>query len=172
MRRFTTRDLVLAAAVAAIYAVLTVCLPIPQYGPIQYRLAEALCVLPFLFPAATPGLFVGCIIANLFSPYILDVVVGSLATLLVCLWTQRMENRWLAPLPTVFCNALLVGAEIAWFQVGFTAAFPTAFALNAVTVGIGELLSCYVLGSILLTALPKIKYVRTLMPEHRRGLLR
>ena len=82
MRKFTIRDLTLAAVLAAVYAVLTVALPIPQYGSIQVRLAEAMTVLPFFFPAATPGLFIGCVIANLFSPYPLDVVCGSAATLL------------------------------------------------------------------------------------------
>lgn len=89
MRKFTTRDLTLAAVLAAVYAALTVTLPVPQYGAVQIRFAEALTVLPFLFPAATPGLFVGCIIANLFSPFVLDVVFGSMATLLACLWTSR-----------------------------------------------------------------------------------
>ena len=99
MRKFTTRDLTLAAVLAAVYAALTITLPVPQYGAVQIRFAEALTVLPFLFPAATPGLFVGCIIANLFSPFVLDVVFGSMATLLACLWTSRMTSRWLAPLP-------------------------------------------------------------------------
>ena len=101
MRKFTIRDLTLAALIAAVYAVLTVALPIPQYSGVQLRVAEAMTVLPFLFPAATPGLFVGCIIANLFSPYPLDILCGSAATLIACLMTQRMPNRWLAPLPPV-----------------------------------------------------------------------
>ena len=110
MRKFTTRDLTLAAVLAAVYAALTITLPVPQYGAVQIRFAEALTVLPFLFPDATPGLFVGCIIANLFSPFVLDVVFGSMATLLACLWTSRMTSRWLAPLPPVLCNAVIVGA--------------------------------------------------------------
>ena len=143
MRKFTTRDLTLAAVLAAVYAALTITLPVPQYGAVQIRFAEALTVLPFLFPAATPGLFVGCIIANLFSPFVLDVVFGSMATLLACLWTSRMTSRWLAPLPPVLCNAVIVGAEIAWAETGITPAFWTAFGFNAVTVGLGELIACY-----------------------------
>ena len=70
------------------------------YGPIQLRFSEALCVLPFLFPATVPGLFVGCLAANLLSPYgPLDIVVGSLATLIAAVWTSRVRRRWLAPLP-------------------------------------------------------------------------
>ena len=167
MRKFTTRDLTLAAVLAAVYAALTITLPVPQYGAVQIRFAEALTVLPFLFPAATPGLFVGCIIANLFSPFVLDVVFGSMATLLACLWTSRMTSRWLAPLPPVLCNAVIVGAEIAWFETGFGPGFWAAYAFNAFTVGLGELLACYLLGSLLLSALPRISFFRTLIPADR-----
>ena len=167
MRRFTTRDLTLAAVLAAVYAALTVLLPVPQFGPVQCRLAEALTVLPFFFPAATPGLVVGCFIANLFSPYPLDILCGTLATLLACLLTRRMPNRWLAPLPPVLCNALIVGAEIAWFETGFTAAFPAAYAFNALTVGAGELAACYILGSVLINALPQAAPLRALISEER-----
>ena len=146
MHKFSTRDLTLAALIAAVYAVLTVTLPIPQYSGIQVRLAEALTVLPFLFPAATPGLVVGCFIANLFSPFPLDILFGTAATLFGCWATQYMPSRWLAPLPPVIFNAVIVGAEIAWTSVGFTAAFWPAFAFNAFTVGLGELLACYILG--------------------------
>ena len=164
MRKFTTRDLTLAAVLAAVYAALTITLPVPQYGAVQIRFAEALTVLPFLFPAATPGLFVGCIIANLFSPFVLDVVFGSMATLLACLWTSRMTSRWLAPLPPVLCNAVIVGAEIAWAETGITPAFWTAFGFNAVTVGLGELIACYALGSLLLSAMPQVPYFRGMIP--------
>ena len=93
--RFTTQQMAAAGIIAAIYAALTLLLPIPQYGGIQFRVAEAMTVLPFLFPAATPGLFVGCVIANLFSPYPLDVVCGSAATLIACpfLWTGSWVRR-------------------------------------------------------------------------------
>ena len=171
MRKFTTRDLTLAAIIAAVYAVLTVALPIPQFGPVQCRLAEAMTILPFFFPGATPALVVGCFIANLFSPYPLDVLCGTLATLLACLLTQRMPNRWLAPLPPVLCNAVIVGAEVAWFETGFTAAFPAAYALNAFTVGLGELAACYVLGSLLISVLPRITPLRALIPEKRLARL-
>ena len=167
MHKFSTRDLTLAALIAAVYAVLTVALPIPAYSGIQVRLSEALTVLPFFFPAATPGLFVGCIIANLFSPYSLDVVCGSLATLLACLVTQRMPSKWLAPLPPVIFNAVIVGAECAWYQTGFGPAFWPAYAFNAFTVGLGELLACYILGTILIRVLPQVSFLRGLIPEDR-----
>ena len=167
MSKFTTRDLTLAAILAAVYAALTVTLPVPQYVGIQCRLSEALTVLPFFFPAATPGLVVGCFIANLFSPYSLDLVFGTAATLLACLITQRMPNKWLAPLPPVLCNAVIVGAEVAWYQTGFTAAFWPAYAFNAFTVGLGELLACCILGSLLIRVLPQISFFRALIPQER-----
>lgn len=167
MKRQSVRDLTFAAILAAVYAALTLFLPIPQYGPVQIRFAEALTVLPFFFPAATPGLLVGCIIANLFSPYILDVFFGSAATLLACLWTARLNNRWLAPLPPVFCNAVIVGWEIAFSQTSSGPAFWSSFAFNALTVGAGELLACYVLGSILLSTLYRSAFCRARIAPDR-----
>ena len=167
MRRSTVQDLTLAALIAAVYAVLTLALPIPAYSGVQLRVAEAMTVLPFLFPAATPGLFVGCFIANLFSPYPLDILCGSLATLLACLMTQRAPNRWLAPLPPVLCNMVIVGAEIAWFETGFGPGFWTAYAFNAFTVGLGELIACVVLGELLLSVLPKVPALQPFLQKGR-----
>ena len=124
-------------------------------------------VLPFLFPAATPGLVVGCFVVNLFSPYPLDLVFGTLATLLACLLTRRVPNRWLVPLPPVICNAVIVGAEIAWYLTGFGPGFWAAYAFNAFTVGVGELIACAVLGELLLAALPRVPVLRPYMRERR-----
>lgn len=167
MSKMSVRDLTLAALIAGVYAVLTLSLPIPQYHGVQLRVAEAMTVLPFLFPAATPGLFVGCVIANLFSPIPLDIVCGSAATLLAAWLTRRMPNRWLAPLPPVVCNAVIVGAEVAWFQVGFGPGLWTAFAVNAASVGFGEMVACYGLGMLLLAALPRISFFRALIPARQ-----
>ncbi len=163
MRKFSVRDLTLAAVIAALYATLTLILPIPQYGGIQLRVAEAFTVLPFLFPQAIPGLAVGCLIANLLgSPMVVDWIFGTLATLLAAIWTGRVKNRWLAPLPPVLCNAAIVGAEIAWFFPEGMAFWP-AYALNAFTVGLGELIACYILGELLLSALSDIPHFQGLM---------
>ena len=143
--------------IAAIYVVLTYVFAPFSFGEIQVRIAEALTILPVFTPAAVPGLFIGCLLANLLSPYgLLDMVVGSGATLLACLLTMRMPSRYLAPLPPVLCNAILVGATIAYAEVGFGAGFWTAYALNALSVGIGELVVCYGLGIPLLSALDRL----------------
>ena len=167
MQKFTVRDLTLAALIAAVYVVLTFGIPLPPYAGIQLRVAEAMTVLPFLFPAATPGLVVGCFIVNLFSPYSLDIVFGTAATLIACLITQRVPNRWLAPLPPVLCNIVIVGAEIAWYETGFGPGFLAAYALNAFTVGVGELVACVVLGQLLLTVLPKVPALRPHIARER-----
>ena len=149
--RFSSRQLALAGIIAAIYAALTLLLPIPQYGGVQFRVAEAMTVLPFLCPAAIPGLTVGCFLANLLgSPMVADWIFGTVATLLAGIWTSRLHNRYLAPLPPVICNAVIVGAEIAWFFPTEGMGFWAAYGLNAFTVGLGELLACYVLGLPLL----------------------
>lgn len=151
-----TRRLALAGLVAAVYAAATLFLPIPQYMGVQFRVAEAMTVLPFLFPEAIPGLAVGCFLANLLgSPIMLDWIFGTLATLLAALWSRRMPNLWLAALPPVICNAAIVGAEIAWFVVEEGGAFWPAWGLNALTVGLGEAAACYILGVPLARMLEK-----------------
>ena len=156
--RFTTRQIALAGIIAAIYAVMSLLSSVfgIAYGPIQCRFSEALTVLPFLFPEAVPGLFIGCVVTNLMSTVgPLDIIFGSLATLLAALWTRRMPNKWLAPLPPVVCNAVIIGAMISWYEVGFTNAFWGMFAFNALTVGIGEAIACYVLGLLLLQVISR-----------------
>ena len=163
--RFTTRRLALAGLIAALYTVATLILPIPQYLGVQFRVAEAMTLLPFLFPEAIPGLAVGCFLANLLgSPYVLDWVFGTLATLLAALWTAKMPNRYLAAVPPVVCNALIVGAEIAYFSTLDGLAFLPAFAMNAATVGLGEALVCILLGTVLLRALDQVPALRGRSP--------
>ncbi|MEG1858521.1 MAG: QueT transporter family protein [Pseudoflavonifractor sp.] len=166
MGKFSVRDLTLAAMVAALYAALTLALPGPSFGFTQLRLAEALTVLPFLFPAAAPGLLVGCLIANLISPYgLVDIICGTAATGLAAFLTLKMPNRWLAPLPPVLCNAVIVGGMLAWYEAGFGPNFLPLFAVTSAGVGLGELAACYVLGMFLLVALPKVKYFQSMIPE-------
>ena len=170
MRKFDTRQITLAAAVAALYALLTYSGSIfgLTYGPVQFRFAEALCVLPFLFPTAAPGLFVGCLIANLLSPYgLVDVVCGSAATLIAALITARVRHRWLAPLPAVLSNGVIIGAMLAWYEAGFGPGFWGMFAYNGLAVALGELGACYVLGMLLLYAIPKSKYFQPMLRRVR-----
>ena len=162
MKRFSTRQLTLAALVGAMYVVLSYFGNIFSltFGAVQCRFAEALTVLPFLNPATTWGLFIGCVITNILSPYgPLDMIFGSLATLLAGLLTARCKHKWLAPLPPVLCNMLIIPAVIAFQEVGFTAAFSGAFLYHAATIGLGQVVACYGLGMILLAMLPKLEII-------------
>ena len=166
--RFTTKQLTTAAVIAAVYAALTLLLPIPQYGGVQLRVAEAMTVLPFFFPEAIPGLAVGCFLANLLgSPFVLDWIFGTLATLLAAIWTSKLRHRALAPVPPVVCNMVIVGAEIAYFATLDGAAFWPAYGLNALTVGLGEAIACGVLGTLLLRLLPRGPSLRRYMAPAR-----
>ena len=160
--RFSPKSIAISGIIAALYAVMAYFSAVfgIAYGPIQCRFSEALCVLPFLTPAAVPGLFLGCLVSNLLSPYgALDIVFGSLATLLAAIWTGRVRRKWLAPLPPVVCNAIIIGAVVTVQQVPMELFWGT-FAYNALTIGLGEALACYVLGGLLLKVLsgnPAIK---------------
>ena len=133
MQKLQTQHLTRAAAVGAAYAVLSLFSSVFSltFGVVQCRFSEALCVLPFFFPETVWGLFAGCLITNLLSPYgLLDLIVGSLATLIAALLTARCRKKWLAPLPPVVLNTLLVGAVIAYEETGLTAAFPATWAIR------------------------------------------
>ena len=166
--RFSVRSLALSGITAAIYAALTLLLPIPQYGGVQLRVAEAMTLLPFLVPEATVGLTVGCFLSNLLgSPYVLDWVFGTLATLLAASLTRRMPNKYLAAVPPVLCNALIIGAEVAYFSVLDGTAFAPAFAFNAFTVGLGEAIACFALGVPLVTWMQQNAFMREFLAKVR-----
>ena len=162
-----TRKLAAAAVVAAAYAALTVVLAPISYGPVQFRVSEALTVLPFLVPCTVWGLWIGCIIANLYTGSVLDVVFGSLATLFAALLTAHfgkkgntVKNRILGCLMPVLFNAVIVGAVLTW-GYGIQEFSPLkSFAFNAFTVGIGELGVLYLIGCTLLCQMPKIRIFR------------
>lgn len=94
-----TNFLVKSAVIAALYAVLTLVVPIPQYGPIQFRFSEILVLLAFYDRRYIPGLVLGCAIANLFSPMAwFDVIFGTLSTYIACRLMQKTDNLFLASL--------------------------------------------------------------------------
>ena len=144
-----------AAMIAAIYVVLTLVFQAISFGEIQVRIAEALTILPAFTPAAIPGLFIGCIIGNIFGGSILpDIIFGSLATLIGACFTYvlRKQNKYFAPLPPILSNTIIVPLVLR-YAYGFN--LPIAFMM--LTVGIGEIISCGVLGTILYSSLAKHK---------------
>jgi len=165
MLKISTRKIAFAGAVAAIYAALTIALNFIGFGPIQFRVAEALCILPFFFPFSVWGLFIGCILANLISPYPLDIIVGSAATLIAALCTlligragrDNFVMKALACFPPVIINAVFIGALIAYYMVGGVeaGAFMPAFFINALQVGLGQAAVLYAIGLPLMVYLPR-----------------
>ena len=153
-----TSRLARCAIIAAAYAVLTLAFPVLSYGPIQVRISEALCILPFFMGEAVVGLTVGCFVANLIGmsfgvtlPW--DVLVGTVATLLAAVMTRKIRNKWLLPLPTVLVNAVLVGAMLTYVILPGAESAPLIY--NILTVGAGEIIACYALGIPLFSIVEK-----------------
>ena len=178
---FSFQNLCFSAVLAALYAALTLLLPFISYGPVQFRISEAVCVLAVLTPAAVPGLTVGGIIANLMALAIngtgalgmLDVVFGSLATFLGALWCWKMRERpKLALLGPVIANALIVPAYLplllqglGYYTIPFTSIaldglYLPMYLFGVVATGLGEALVIYVLGLPLLSALKRFDVVK------------
>ncbi len=141
-----------AALIAAIYVVLTYFVSAFHLasGAVQVRISEALTILPYFTPAAIPGLTVGCFLSNLLTGCLpMDVLFGSLATLIGAVGSYLLRgNKWLVPLPPIAANAVIVPFVLAYVY-GAEGSIP----FFMITVGIGEVISCYILGGILLKAL-------------------
>lgn len=166
MKNKSTQFLAEAAMIGAIYVVLTILFAPLSYGEVQIRISEALTILPYFTPAAIPGLFVGCIIANLFGGAIpVDMIFGSIATLIGAVFTYKLRNtnRFLAPIPPIVANAVIVPFVLR-FGYGVNLPIP----LMMLTVGIGEVVSCGVFGLILQTAL--LKYKNVIFRSNRSSL--
>ncbi len=147
-----------SAMIAAIYTALTIAFAPVAYGPVQFRISEALCILPFFTPAAIPGLFLGCAISNgvgvaLGTAVLPDVVFGSLATLIGAVGSYAVrKNRWLVCVPPIVANTVI----IPWV-LRYAYGAPDLIPFMMVTVGIGEILAVGVLGNFLLVALERYK---------------
>jgi uncharacterized membrane protein len=166
MFTLNARGIAMAGLVAASYAILTLALAPLSFGVYQVRIAEALTILPFLMDASVVGLFVGCAIANYFGgngPY--DIVIGSVLTFgaaivtrQIGVWSRKESSSrswlWLAPMPAVLFNAFGVSAYLAPIA-GFSYWFSVQM------IGLGELVSCYLLGLPLLQLLISRRLIRS-----------
>ena len=173
--KINTRNLITAAIIGALYAVLTMVLAPISYGPVQFRVSEVLCILPFFMPCTSWGLFIGCIVANLMSAAgLLDVVFGSLATLITCVCIAQcgkmgntLRARLLACFMPVIWNALIVGATLTVALAGLNPLEDIgAVAVYAGQVGLGELGVIYVIGLPLMTYLPKKRFFLEFVAKH------
>lgn len=145
--KITVKQLVRGAIIAALYTVLTTFTAPISFGPIQFRISEALTVLPFIMPEAVLGLTVGCFLSNLLVSNIFDIIFGTLATFLAALITSKIKKMWLAPMPAVIANGLIVGFVVTTMTMKFTV---SAFLATALSIAVSELIICYCLGIPLL----------------------
>ena len=150
MKKSTALPLAQGAVIAALYVAFTFAFSFMSYGMVQFRVAEALCILPVFFPAAVPGLALGCLIANIIGvtmglSFPADIAIGTLATLCAALLARKTRNITVKGLPLlslsfpVIFNALLVGAELSYY-------LGDPFYMNALWVALGEVTVCYGLG--------------------------
>ncbi|MCR4817948.1 MAG: QueT transporter family protein [Fretibacterium sp.] len=147
------KSLASGAMIAALYAVLTFAMAPISYGPVQFRISEALTLLPWYLPEAVPGLFIGCVVANFFGGYgMVDMFFGSLATLIGALLTRKAPQLWAAALPPVVSNMIIIGAML-HVLIG------VPLIATALYVGVGEAGACFLVG------IPVMKLLE------RRGIL-
>ena len=146
----TPRSLCVSAVIGALYAAMTLLLAPISYGPIQLRLSEAMTLLPIVLPQAIPGLFVGCLIANLYTGMLTDIIFGSLATLLAAIGTYLLRKKpILAAACPVISNGVIVGMVLAL-------SFNLPVALTMSEVAIGEI-GAVLVGMLILSGIKRAK---------------
>ncbi len=163
MRNKNVTHLTQAALIAALYVVLTFianAFGLASYS-VQVRFSEALTILPYFTPAAIPGLFIGCLLSNILTGCALpDIIFGSLATLLGALGTYALRKwKWCAPICPIIANTLIVPLILIYGYGLLVEGMSTlqCFGFYCLTVGAGEVISCGILGMILLFVLEKYR---------------
>lgn len=155
-----TKFLTKASLIAAIYIIL-VLIQIPMgslaFGPVQLRLAEGLTLLPFIETAAIPGLFIGCLISNIIlSSYssfgLVDIIGGSLVTLIAAYLTSKMPNKLMAALPPIILNGLIVSIWVSYFT-------KVPYLFTVLGIAAGEIASIAIFGYVMLSAYEKQKFI-------------
>ena len=151
LRSKETLKITQGAVIAALYVILTMVFEPISFGAVQLRVAEALTILPLFTSAAVPGLFIGCLLANIMGGgIVVDIIFGSLATLIGAWLGYRLRaNRWLVPIPAIAANTLIIPFVL---KYGYGVA-DMGLPLIAVCILIGEIGGCYVLGELLASAL-------------------
>lgn len=164
MNNKKVKMLTTSAMVAAVYLVLTLIFYLTSFLPYQIRFAEALTILPYFTPLAIPGLFVGCLVSNIIGGNgIWDIVIGSLATLLSAYLTYKIsfnkpKRKLLAPLPPVLINAVVVGAML-------SVLYKMPLFLTMLSVGLGQIIACYLLGYPLMLLIGRNKKLGELFKQ-------
>lgn len=151
-KKFNAKFMAQGAIIAALYAALTIIFAPISYGAVQVRISEAFTILPLFTPAAIPGLFIGCLLANILGGAIVwDVIFGSIATLIgAALGYLLRFNRWLVPIPTIVSNSVIIPLIL---KYGYS--IDMSLGLLIVYIAIGEIIGCYLLGELLGSAILK-----------------
>lgn len=152
MRNKKVQFITQGAVIAAIYVVLVLIFDTFSFGPIQFRIAEMLTIMPYFTPAAIPGLFVGCLIANIIGGGLIwDIVFGSIATLIGAIGSYLVrKNKWLVPLPPIIANMVIVP-----FVLKYAYGYDGLLIYFMFTVGLSEIIVCGIIGMALLTVMAK-----------------
>lgn len=152
MRNKKVQFITQGAVIAAIYVVLVLIFDTFSFGPIQFRIAEMLTIMPYFTPAAIPGLFVGCLIANIIGGGLIwDIVFGSIATLIGAIGSYLVrKNKWLVPLPPIIANMVIVP-----FVLKYAYGYDGLLVYFMFTVGLSEIIGCGIIGMALLTVMAK-----------------
>lgn len=152
MRNKKVQFITQGAVIAAIYVVLVLIFDTFSFGPIQFRIAEMLTIMPYFTPAAIPGLFVGCLIANIIGGGLIwDIVFGSIATLIGAIGSYLVrKNKWLVPLPPIIANMIIVP-----FVLKYAYGYDGLLVYFMFTVGLSEIIVCGIIGMALLTVMAK-----------------
>lgn len=152
MRNKKVQFITQGAVIAAIYVVLVLIFDTFSFGPIQFRIAEMLTIMPYFTPAAIPGLFVGCLIANIIGGGLIwDIVFGSIATLIGAIGSYLVRrNKWLVPLPPIIANMVIVP-----FVLKYAYGYDGLLVYFMFTVGLSEIIVCGIIGMALLTVMAK-----------------
>lgn len=152
MRNKKVQFITQGAVIAAIYVVLVLIFDTFSFGPIQFRIAEMLTIMPYFTPAAIPGLFVGCLIANIIGGGLIwDIVFGSIATLIGAIGSYLVrKNKWLVPLPPIIANIVIVP-----FVLKYAYGYDGLLVYFMFTVGLSEIIVCGIIGMALLTVMAK-----------------
>ena len=153
----SVRRIAQGAVIAALYVVLTIIFAPISFGAVQVRIAEIMTIMPLFTPAAIPGLFLGCVLANLLGGAIIwDVIFGSIATLIgAALGYMLRKNRWLVPIPAIVSNTIIVPLVL---RYGYAIDMPLY--LMAIYIALGEIVGCYLLGELFASLL--LKHRKTL----------
>lgn len=151
MKRIDTKYIVKAGVIAAIYFVVTILLGSVSYGPIQFRISESLVVLPMVEPAAIWGVFIGCLLANIGSPFgLLDILGGSLVTLLAAYLTSKTNIFYKSILPPIILNALIVSIWVSYFT-------KMPYYLVALYIALSKAIVTGVFGYVVITVYKRLK---------------